>query len=207
MRRRFAPQLNVQLFSTFLLLFLISDSNGQAIIPRTARQDIQNRDWPVFDVRLKSDVIAQRERLVSQLAVQADFRKLQLVDIELLKQVLNKENGKQISTSLAQIKKLATRLRTSFCIPTIAIDDGAKRPAEIALAPGVILLDKFITSFLENALFQQPKVFDSELASRAATDVANIVRLCDFLSALTKKKPNDRRGSELITERQPLSKL
>jgi hypothetical protein len=60
----------------------------------------------------------------------------------------------------------------------------------MALAPGVILLDKFITSFVENALLQQPKVFDSELASRAGTDVANIVRLCDSLQTLTKKKPN-----------------
>jgi len=47
-------------------------------------------------------------------------------------------------------------------------------------------LDQALMSFVDNPLFQQPRVYDFEMASRAAGDLNEVMRLADLLRKLTK---------------------
>jgi hypothetical protein len=185
--RRFAPQLFAQLFCFPLLLLLATDSNAQVPIkPATGRPDIHNRDLEYREVRIQIDPLY---KLLAEQALRADFRKLQVLNIDLLKRVFRRSpdtddvtNHKEISSTLGEIKKVGSRLRSNLGVPKI---DGNTR-YDIALGPGVLLLDQTITSFVENPLFRERRVVDPELALRAGKDITEVVRLSDFLRKLPK---------------------
>ena len=194
--RRFDPQLFAQIFCISLLLLLAPDSNGQLPIkPSAGRQDIQSREWALGHMR--PDVKAQYDRQQQQarVALQEDFRKLQLVNNTLMKRMFlaNKYNTpkltpKEISASLNEIKKVAQRLRTNLPIPQVETPKGSANSYDESLSPGLLRLDKVVMSFVENPLFKQPRVYDAELATQAGTDLNEIVRLSDLLRKLSKDK-------------------
>lgn len=195
--RRFASQLFAQLFSIPLILFLCYDAQCQRPInssspikPRATRHATQNTDWTFGEMRAEAN---PQYELLAQLSVRADYRKLQLVNIQLLKRMVGRSakhgDDKEIRSNLAEIKKLATRLRTSFAIPKVE-SDGDSLSHEADLTAGILLLDKTITSFVENPLFQKPKVVNAELAIQAGKDISEIVRLSEVLRKLTKKQAN-----------------
>jgi hypothetical protein len=94
---------------------------------------------------------------------------------------------KEISSSLEEIKKVAQRLRTNLPIPRLETDKDLTSDA-VTLSPGLLRLDKAVMSFVENPLFSQPRVYDSEMATRAGKDLNEIVRLSEFLRKLSKVK-------------------
>jgi hypothetical protein len=117
-----------------------------------------------------------------------DFRKLQLVNNQLMLRVFRptdaqKITNKEIRSSLGEIKKLAERLRLNFGFAktTLVLTD------EIVLHKGLDRLDDAVVSFVQNPLFQQPRVWDVELASRAEKDLGQILELADVLRKLVKK--------------------
>ena len=185
--RRFAPQLFAQLFCFPLLLLLATDSRAQPPIkPATGRHVIQNRDLEYREVKIQIDPLYQ---LLAEQALRSDFRKLQVLNIDLLKRVFRRSpdsddvtSHKEINSTLGEIKKVASRLRSNLGVPKI--EENA--PYDTALAPGVLLLDKTITSFVENPLFQERRVVHPDLALRAGKDISEVVRLSDFLRKLTK---------------------
>ena len=185
--RRFAPQLFAQLFCFSLLLLFVAGSQAQVPAqPRIGRHVMQSGDLEYREVRTEID---PQYKLLAEQAVQADFRKIQLLNIDLLKLVLHyspditeKPARKQIGSTLGEIKKVATRLRYGLNIPKIE----ATTEYDVAFSPGVLLLDKAITSFVENPLFQERRVVDPELTERAGKDITEIVQLSDLLRKLTK---------------------
>ena len=178
--RRFAPQLFAQLFCFPLLLLFVAGSQAQVPIqPRLGRHVMQSGDLEYREVKTEID---PQYKLLAEQAVQADFRKIQLLNIDLLKLVRRSASDKEIGSTLGEIKKLATRLRSGLRIPKIEESTGY----DLALLPGVLLLDKTITSFVENPLFQERRLVDPEFSIRAGKDIAEIVRLSDFLRKLTK---------------------
>jgi hypothetical protein len=187
--RRFAPQLFAQLFCFPLLLLLVSNSQGQyPIKPSTGRQVIEHHDLIFPEIRQETN---PQYQLLAELNLRADFRKIQVLNIDLLKRVFRPSpattdelNQKEIRSNLGEIKKLATRLRMNLGVPKI---DKTRSIYEVKFAPGVLLLDKAITSFVENPLFQQPRVVDTELAMRAGKDLNEVVQLSEFLRKLAKE--------------------
>ena len=183
--RRFAPQLFAQLFYLPLLLVFATESRAQfPIQPRTGRQVSENRDAEYREVTTN---VAPPYQLLAEQAVRADFRKLQVLNIDLLKQVFrpatsDKPAHKDMGSTLGEIKKVATRLRSRLNIPKI----NANTEYDVTLAPGVLLLDKAISSFVDNPLFQERRVVDPELSARAGKDITDVVRLSEFLRKLTK---------------------
>jgi hypothetical protein len=165
--------------------------------PGNARQDIQNREWALGNIRrdVSRDVNSQfaREQKLAQLALRDDFRKLQLVNNDLMKRTFVQATikPKEIRSSLGEMRKLAQRLRVSFNLPEPeSLKNSSKAsvpPYHVSLSPGLLLLDQAVMKFVENPLFQQPKVLDTELSFRAATDLNEILRLTDFLRKLTKQ--------------------
>jgi len=189
------PQLFVQLFciSILLLLLVPSNSNGQLPIkPNTNRQDIQNREWALGHMRPEVRAQYDRRQQQAKLALRDDFRKLQLVNNELMKRMFigPKKNipapsQKEIRSSLDEIKKVAQRLRTNLPIPHVESNKN-QTSYDVSLSPGLLRLDGVVMSFVENPMFQQPRVYDAELATKAGADLNEIVRLSDFLCKLSK---------------------
>jgi len=191
--RRFVPQLFAQLFFiSVLILLLTPNSKGQLPIkPSTSRQDIQNREWALGHMRPEARAQYDRIQQQAKLALKEDFRKLQLVNNDLMKRVflgpkknLPPPTPKEVRASLDEIKKVAQRLRTNLPIPHVESDKNA--PYDVALSPGLLKLDGVVMSFVENPLFRQPRVYDDGLATKAGADLNEIVRLSDFLCKLSK---------------------
>jgi hypothetical protein len=170
--RRFAPQLCAQVFCITLLLLFVSNSKAQLPI----QERIQ-------------DPVA-REKLLARLARRDDFRKLQVVNNDLMKRVF-KPSGTQnitlgeIRSRLSEIRKLAERLRESLDLPKLETEEPA---IDLALKPGLLQLDKTIVSFVDNPSFRELRVYDAELASQAAKDLHEVSRLAEALRRLTKEK-------------------
>jgi hypothetical protein len=186
--RRFAPQLSAQLFCISLVLFSVSNSQGQMPRRLTAQQQIHNREWALENLRRQARLQPNaRERRVDQVSLRNDFRQLQLANNQLMARVFESPasqriTNKEIRSSLGEIRKLAERLRSSLGLPKI--EPAAE--TDVALIPGLKQLDQALMSFVENPLFQQPRVYDTEMASRAAGDLNDVVRLADVLRKLTK---------------------
>jgi hypothetical protein len=189
--RRFAPQLFAQVFCITLLLLAVS--NSQAQFPRrlSGQEQIQNREWALANLRREASVDHRAwEKALLQLELKNDYRKLQVVNNDLMKRVF-KPSGtepiteKEIRSSLGEIKKLAERLRANFGLPKIETEEAA---IDLALKPGLLQLDKAVMSFVDNPLLQQPRVYDAELASQAGRDLTDVSRLAGALRKLTKEK-------------------
>lgn len=185
--RRVAPQVFAQLFCITLLL--LSNSISQAQVPPQA--EIQNRAWVLSNMRR---VVAaddrSREKLLIQIALREDYRKLQIVNNDLMKRVFKPAanqtiSEQEISSRLGEIKKLAERLRSNFGFPKV---EGNEPATDLALKPGLLQLDQTIMSFVDNPLLRQPRVYDTKLASDAARDLSSVSRLADALKKLVKDK-------------------
>lgn len=181
--RRFAPQLFAQVFWISLLLFSTADSRAQ-----TPQERVRNQQWSVESLRAQTPPPPfARDRKQVEADVRKDFRQLQMVNNNLMERMFAGSStqtvtNKEIRSSLGEIKKLAERLRFNFGIPRIEVNTSS----DVALVPGLRQLDQAVTSFVENPLFQQPRVFDAELASRAGKDLGEVLRLSDALRKLAK---------------------
>lgn len=185
--RRVAPQVFAQLFC--ITLVLLSNSSSQAQVP--SQVEIQNRAWVLSNMRRVVSVDDRaREKLLVQIALRDDYRKLQVVNNDLMKRVF-KPSGTQkitdveIKSKLGEIKKLAERLRSNFGFPKV---EGNEPANDLALKPGLLQLDQTIMSFVDNPLLRQPKVYDTKLASDAARDLSSVARLAEALKRLVKEK-------------------
>ena len=187
--RRLAPQLFAQVFCISLLLLSAYSSQAQRIQSATPQERVRNQQLTVE--RLREQTPAQpfaRDRRQVEAAVRKDFRQLQIVNNNLMDRMFDhsstqKITHKEIRSSLGEIKKLAERLRSNFGIPMIK----AQPEPDIALVPGLLKLDKAVGSFVDNPLFQQPRVYDAELASKAGRDLSDVLRLVDVLRIITKE--------------------
>jgi hypothetical protein len=185
--RRFAPQLFAQVF--FVCLLLLSAYNSQAQTRPTPQQQIANQQWSVDRLREQTPPHPYaRDRRRAEASVRNDYRQLQIVNNNLMERMFDGSSAqtisnKEIRSSLGEIKKLAERLRSSFGIPKIKADV----EPDVALASGLLQLNRAVVSFVDNPLFQQPGVYDAELASQAGKDVSEVLRLADVLRKLTKE--------------------
>jgi hypothetical protein len=184
--RRFAPQVFAQIFCITVLAFCVPESQAQR-----PNQDIQNRSWSLSNIRRDVDVERPNGQLrLAQVELKNDYRKLQVVNNDLMKRVFKPSGNqtitpKEIRSSLGEIKKLAERLRSNFGLPE---EEGDEPANDVALKPGLLELDKTIMSFIDNPLLREPRVYDTELASQAAKDLNAVSRLADALRRLTKQK-------------------
>ena len=184
--RRFAPRLCAPVFC--ITLQLLSVSNSQAQSPP---QKVADRGWQLSNIRREVTVDhTAREKLLAQLALRNDFRKLQVVNNDLMKRVFKPTTtqnitSKEIRSKLSEIKKLAEQLRVSFGLPEIEASEPAN---DLALKPGLLQLDKAIINFVDNPLFQELRVYDAELGTQAAKDLSEVSRLAEALRRLTKEE-------------------
>ena len=185
--RRFAPQLFAQLFCIVLAVFSISDACAQMSSRRTLQRQVPD---PAAELERLRQLARQRPapaRHVIDVSVRDDFRNLQIVNNNLMKRVFERSpskkiTNKEIRSSLREITKLAERLAVSFAIPTTK----AKATSEVALTSGLLQLDRALMSFIDNPMFQQLRVYDTDMMSQAGKDLSEVLRLADALRSLVK---------------------
>ncbi len=184
--RRFAPRIFAQLFCITLLSFFVSESYAQ----QTVRADIPSRSRALLNLRrAPAEDPARREKLLLQIALKDDYRKLQVVNNDLMKRVFKPADNqtitpKEIRSKLGEIKKLAERLRSNFGLPEV---ESVAPVNDLALKPGLLQLDKTIISFVDNPLLRELRVYDTELASQAAKDLNEVARLAEALRKVAKE--------------------
>ena len=187
--RRFAPQLFAPIFFIASMVFSVYDSQAQIQNRPTTQQQVQHREWALENLRKQARLQpTARQRLLDQVSLRNDFRQLQIVNNNLMSRMFGSSQtqritNKEIRSSLGEIKKLAERLANGFGIPRTK----PNAETEVALAPGLHQLDKAVMSFVDNELFQQPRIYDAELASQAEKDLSDVLRLADVLRKLTKE--------------------
>ena len=201
--RRFAPQLFAQLFCFPLLILLGSNCYAQlAAKTGSGRSDIEYREWELGHIRREINPNPDYQKLLAKRALQEDFRQLQIVNNQLMARMFERSpltiTNKEIRSSLADINKLAKRLRINLGIPEVRRDKGSNKADQVAsiieLSPGLLRMDKAVMSFVNNPVFQQPGVFDSELALRAGIDIADVLQLTEYLRGLIKDSQNKQAG-------------
>jgi hypothetical protein len=185
--RRFAPRLFAQLSCISLLFFCIYSSQAQ-VRKRLPDDPIRNREWALENLRREARVRPKtREHQVDQVSLKNDFRQIQITNNTLMARVFERQEtqritNKEIRSSLGEIKKLAERLRSNLGLPKTQ----PRAETDLALNPGLRRLDQAVMSFVDNPLFQQLRVYDAEMAWRAAGDLSEVVRLAEVLRKLTK---------------------
>jgi hypothetical protein len=186
--RRFAPQLFAQLSCISLALFSISDAQAQGPRSRITKNQVQDGGEALENLRRQARIQpVHRDRRVDHVSLRNDFRQIQIVNNDLMKRVFGRSatkkiTNKEIRSSLGEIKKLAERLAASFGIPT----KKTQSTTEVALTTGLLQLDKAIVSFVDNPMFEQLRVYDTDMVSQAGKDLSEVLRLADALRSLTK---------------------
>jgi len=200
--RHISPRLCAQVFCISLSLLFGSTSYGQKpLVAARGPQRIPSRDTLALrtDNRLAEREL-EREKRNLLMSLREDFRQLQIVNLDLMKRTFlppsNKAEaitGKEIRESLGEIQSRARRLKMNFRLPEIkteAANEGTS--SDVSLKSGLLNLDRTVTRFVENPIFQQLRVVDAELTVRAAEDLNKILRLTDSLRRMAKQDPNVR---------------
>ena len=117
--------------------------------------------------------------------VAEDFKQLQLRNYSLSQAagVGAQFDYARIRVEAAEVKKRASRLKTSLLLPEPNRDQKVDGGEEIASTEGLTSaaasLNALVNSFVWNPVFQRPGVVDLELSSKASRDLEGIIRLSE----------------------------
>lgn len=184
--RRLVPQLSPHIGSLILVLMAFTAAHGQST--RVNPPDLRQREWELTHIPDQVNSHFNRENKASPPQIRADFRKLQVVNNDLMKRffVLHSADARAIKSALGEIRKLAGRLQMNLTF-SAPVRHGAVGE-KLQFGPGLLQLDRAVMSFVNNPVFQQSKVMDTTLARRAGDDLNEIVRLSDLLGGLNVKE-------------------
>lgn len=106
-------------------------------------------------------------------------------------------NYKDIVESLAEIKKRATRLKSSLALPPEHNEEksaGFKDAEKAELQLGLTTLNKLLAGFLHNPIFSDSGPLDMRLAAKARRDLEDTIVLSEKLrkNAEKRNKPADK---------------
>ena len=199
--RHISPQLCAQLSCISLLLIFSSVSVAQIRPLPGTRPDMPNREWALGNLRkdIRPNVPIQQQARILLATLKDDFRQLQIVNNDLMQRTfvdLRKDpqaiSGKEIRSILGEIRKRAERLRTNLRLPEVEIPEAERNQATDSthsLSSGLMALDRLVMKFVENPIFQQPGILDTEQSTRAAEDLCRIVLFAEALRKLAKEAP------------------
>jgi len=184
--------------ATVVLIATSSYGQGSSKAPGAlgnSQLDMQSREWALTHV---SDEVSKHfgpQNKPSLPQMREDFHQLQVVNNELMKSVFvkNSIDPKRLVASITEIRKRATRLKASLALGESEGELERKTnamncapPEKLELSPTLLLLDRAVMNFVNNPLFQQPKVLDSKLAIKAENDLGEVLRLAEVINRLTK---------------------
>ncbi len=184
--------------ATVVLIATSSYGQGSSKAPGAlgnSQLDMQSREWALTHV---SDEVSKHfgpQNKPSLPQIREDFHQLQVVNNELMKSVFvkNSIDPKRLVAAITEIRKRATRLKASLA-PGESEGELKRKtngmncapPEKFELSPTLLLMDRAVMNFVNNPLFQQPKVLDSKLAIKAENDLGEVLRLAEVINRLTK---------------------
>jgi len=181
-----------------ILLIVVNSSNGQSPPGPgrgTGEQNIQGREWALTHIPDEVRGHFRQQNKPSLPEIRQDFHELQVVNNELMKVVFiqNSIETKRILTSINEIRKRATRLKTNLGVADLGGQAGKIKcdepPEKPNLSSALLLLDHAVMDFVNNPLFQQQKVLDMKLASEAQKELGEVLRLAEVIDRLAKQTP------------------
>jgi hypothetical protein len=198
--RHITPQICAQFSCISLFLIFNSASIAQIRPGPGTRPNVSNREWALLNLRkdlLHPGVSLEQEARILLATLKDDFRKLQIVNNDLMQRTLielqkNPEaiSIKEIRASLGEMQKRAERLRSNLRLPEVRIPK-AEGMQEMASVPSftktLVVLDDTVMKFVENPIFQQPRILDAQKSTSASEDLCKILRLTEALRKMAKE--------------------
>jgi len=181
-----------------ILPLVVTSSDGQSPAGPgrgTGQQNIQSREWALAHIPDEVRTHFRQQNKPSLPEIRQDFQELQVVNNELMKVVFiqNSIETKRILTSINEIRKRATRLKTNLGFADASAQPDKTKcdepPEEFHLSSALLLLDHAVMGFVNNPLFHQQKVLDMKLATQAQNDLGEVLRLTGVIDRLAKQTP------------------
>ncbi len=157
---------------------------------RSSTADMRARDREIRDRSMALDRIGKDDKAVSELVekLKADFRRLQAVDIEMMREVsasLNLDYSK-IADSTGEMNQCAKRLKANM--PVLNTPDGDKdlkiqdAKDDAQLKQSLAKLDDAVLSFVNSM-----SVVEAKESGKAATDLNSVIQLSESVKRSAKK--------------------
>ena len=147
------------------------------------QREMQAREWALTHIPDEVNKRFKKEQVSLFAQIREDFTRLQVINNEMMQTVfVNRDiDRKLIVKTTSEINKRASRLSENLVLPRIdekaSVQKADDTRNDRSLEARLLELDHCIMSFIENPLFKQPNVVDSQNASKARSDLNLIVRL------------------------------
>ena len=167
------------------------DPNG------ASQRDMQSREWALNHISDEVNKHFKKEKQSMFAQVRDDFKRLQIVDNELMDTVFVKNifDAKTINNATSEINKRALRLREILALPKVeSKGKDEKLPAittDEAIKRRLFALDQSIVGFVGSSVFKEPKVLDSSEATVAAQNLERIILFSNDLKSNVRPRNND----------------
>jgi hypothetical protein len=182
----------IVIFSSVVSLSSTSQVPGQGIrtgSPKDRSIEDKYRADEIERVRREAVKPQQRYQTTRFPQIKEDFERIQLINSDVLQAITLKAEPdyRRLSEAAAEVKKRATRLRSNlfpseFRVESKQSEQRLKGPENLKSL--LIELDKAITTFVHNPMFENTRVVNEEDSKKAQEDLEKIIDL----SARTRKR-------------------
>lgn len=179
----------VPVLTVFAILFGLGSL--QTISAQTRVQDLSKREAQIYAI--ERDTKRPRDPKEVLVEVNEDLSRLNLLNEKIAANTGNNAslNYKEIVDSSVEIKKRATRLRSSLALPSEEGEEksaGFKDAEKSELQPVLSTLHSLLNSFLRNPIFSDSGALDIRLAAKARRDLEDIIVLSEKLRKNAEKR-------------------
>lgn len=119
-----------------------------------------------------------------------DYREIQKINNQMMAATMKKGAALDyaaVARTTTEIGRRAARLRQNISLPKPdALDRKVTEQQagdEAQLKQSLLLLDRYLMSFVSSPLFKNPEVFDAKAAQKAGQDLASVIELSQLIKA------------------------
>lgn len=132
---------------------------------------------------------ADHAKLALMKQIRNDFREIQTLNNKMMADAWSKKelDYHYLSAAISWIRGKANRLKSNLALPKVA-DVKMELPKEVSSADefraGLLQLDRTLTSFVKNPLFQKAGVLEANMANLASHDLNAVIELSGNLKKI-----------------------
>lgn len=182
----------IVIFSSVLSLSSTSQVPGQGVRTGSPKDRSIEDKYRADEIeRVRRDAVKPQQRYQTTRfpQIKEDFERIQLINSDVLQAITLKAEPdyRRLSEAAAEVKKRATRLRSNlfpseFRVESKQSEQRLKGPENLKSL--LSELDKAITTFVHNPMFENTRVVNEEDSKKAQEDLEKIIDL----SARTRKR-------------------
>jgi hypothetical protein len=143
-------------------------------------RDMRYREWSLKNLEKKSSRAPAEQRL-SWEQIREDFKRIQLIDNDLMKHKASNEtlDAKFVEKAAAEIRKRAGRLQSNLMFPEDETASAEKAQDDYQMNTLLSGLSGLIRRFINNPVFGETDVLDVQAAMNANRDLRRIIELSE----------------------------